>query len=436
MINFSSKIHRTNCEKNGVFHKFGESALESMTQKLKSPANSKKPPGGGRRKSLCCKNNQRNNNQGYPYPVTSLVSGIKVGIFVLIEKLFKFCHTKTVARDFVLIQVLLFVALLLTPVSVRAADKVPVVNCSIFERIHNAIHPINARESVKRSLGKAAADSPKLAKVIDVAGSPAVLEPLSVLVEKAAGLGFWNKVIAKVQKDPTPNPFESFLNHFGTPVKVTKGEISAIPKVGPAVIYSLHPTGPLEALGATALALRQRSDVMLVGVENFREFKIFDPNLILVSVETQYTDLNLLKEKNLEARQKIKEHLAKGGALVIFPSGEPAIGKDGKLFEADFRPAAAKYAIENGATVVPLAMSNRLKPWVYNLGALQLPLQTRWAMQLRKEGQLNFEVGTPIEAKEYSLEDKTAVDKLNQRMRQVVEDMNPDYLKTNFEKEK
>ena len=257
--------------------------------------------------------------------------------------------------------------------------------------------------------------------------------------EKIMGLGPWNRALRAGMSDPDrdrDNPFATFLQHFGTPVSVTPADLAKLPATGPTVLYGLHPTGPLEVLGAMALALTRRSDVRVVAVNEFKylgDTRDYFLGVDFVSPEPERS------ENNRRLRAAIKAHLAAGGAVVIFPSGKPARRVDGRLWEPPFNPSAAKYALEAGATIVPFMMDTRLSDRFYRAsGRSRFAALWRYALHARRGGRLDFRVGEPIDTVRYRLEsgastdDSSTVARLNDLMRRRADALAPDYHPGSF----
>ncbi len=306
---------------------------------------------------------------------------------------------------------------------------------ALLVRAHARHHPYNML-SLSREMREAyVSRHPKRGIVLhDALWVPPVLTAAKVM-----GLGPWNKAlrasIADPDRDPA-NPFATILQHFGTPVHVASADLAKLPPTGPTVLYGLHPTGPLEVLGAMALALKRRPDVRVVAVNelkylgNTREYFL---GVDFVSPEPERS------ENNRRLRAAIKAHLDAGGAVVTFPSARPARRVDGRLWEPPFNPSAAKYAMQAGATIVPFMMDTRLTDRFYRAsGRSRFAALWRYALHARKAGRLDFRVGGPIDTVQYTIEtggspnDFSSIGRLNDLMRSRVDLMAPDYHPGSF----
>ncbi|HYI51749.1 MAG TPA: hypothetical protein VEX42_09265, partial [Microbacterium sp.] len=204
-----------------------------------------------------------------------------------------------------------------------------------------------------------------------------------------------------------------------------------LPATGPTLMYGLHPTGPLEVLGAMSLALTRRSDVKVVAVNEFKYLgntRDYFLGVDFVSPEPERT------ENNRRLRQAVKAHLQSGGALIIFPSAKPARRVDGRLWEPPFNPSAAKYGLEFDATLVPFMMDTRLTDRFYRASRrLRFAVLWRYALHARRAGRLDFRLGDPLDMAEYKAAtaatagDLAAIGRLNDLMRGRVDLLAPDY---------
>lgn len=304
------------------------------------------------------------------------------------------------------------------------------VPAALLIRAHARHHPYNML-SLSRELREAYVARHPSRRII-LHDALLVLPVLAA--EKLMGLGPWNEALRASSADPDQdpaNPFATILKHFGTPVHVSEADLAKLPATGPALLYGLHPTGPLEVLGAMSLALTRRSDVKVVAVNEFK---------YLGSTRDYFFGVDFVSpaperaEKNRRVREAIKAHLHAGGALIIFPSAKPARRVDGRLWEPPFNPSAAKYGMESGATLVPFMMDTRLTDRFYRAsGRSRFVALWRYALHARKGGRLDFRLGEPIDTTPFTAgtsatgDDFSAIARLTELMRTRVDLLAPDY---------
>ncbi|MDB5644282.1 MAG: hypothetical protein JWN07_3599 [Hyphomicrobiales bacterium] len=126
------------------------------------------------------------------------------------------------------------------------------------------------------------------------------------------------------------------------------------PREGPLVIVSNHPFGVLDGVALASLVHKVRRDyLLLTNAVLLRAPEIRD---FVLPVDFDATPEAL--RTNVESRAKARAHLAKGGALIIFPAGEVATSPDvfGRLpaVEKRWQPIVAQLVEKSCARVLPV----------------------------------------------------------------------------------
>lgn len=142
------------------------------------------------------------------------------------------------------------------------------------------------------------------------------------------------------------------LRIMGIELQTPEAEIRRIPRTGPVVIVANHPHGLVDGMVLAELVGRVREDYkiltrsILAGVDEIAQF------LIPVAFPHEANAV----QQNLEMRKRAMAHLAKGGVVVVFPSGSVAASETwlGPAIEAEWNPFTAKMIQRSGATVVPI----------------------------------------------------------------------------------
>lgn len=150
------------------------------------------------------------------------------------------------------------------------------------------------------------------------------------------GQGFWAPALAVM----------------GIELRTPADEIARIPHEGPVVIVANHPHGLVDGMVLAELVGRVREDYkiltrsLLTGVDEIAQF------MIPVAFPHEHDAV----QQNLEMRKRAMAHLAKGGVVVVFPSGSVAASKTwwGPAVEAEWNPFTAKMIQRSGAQVVPI----------------------------------------------------------------------------------
>ena len=126
------------------------------------------------------------------------------------------------------------------------------------------------------------------------------------------------------------------------------------PRSGPLVIMSNHPFGVLDGIALASLVHKVRRDyLVLTNAVLLRATEIRD---YVLPVDFEATPEAL--KTNVESRAKARAHLAKGGALIIFPAGEVATSPDrlGRrpAEEKRWPPFVAQLVEKSRAQVLPV----------------------------------------------------------------------------------
>jgi putative hemolysin len=160
------------------------------------------------------------------------------------------------------------------------------------------------------------------------------------------------------------------LDIMGIRLETPQDEIARIPATGPLVVVANHPHGLVDGMVLAALVGQRRHDYriltrsLLTGVAEIRSY------MIPVPFPHEADAL----EKNLEMRRMAMAHLARGGAIVVFPSGAVASARTpfGPAVEAEWNPFTAKMIQRSGAAVVPVRFRGE-NSRLYQLASLTSP---------------------------------------------------------------
>jgi putative hemolysin len=151
------------------------------------------------------------------------------------------------------------------------------------------------------------------------------------------------------------------LATMGIELTTPDAQIARIPATGPLVVVANHPHGLVDGMVLAELIGRVRTDYkiltrsLLTGVDEVRRF--------MIPVPFPHEEDALAK--NLEMRRSAMEHLAEGGAIVLFPSGVVASSRRtfGRAIEADWNPFTAKMIQRSRATVQPVFFPGQNSRW-------------------------------------------------------------------------
>ncbi|SHJ41982.1 Acyltransferase [Shimia gijangensis] len=150
--------------------------------------------------------------------------------------------------------------------------------------------------------------------------------------------------------------------------KITAYGAEHVPKTGPALIASTHPTGAFDYFAHTGALLNRRPDLKVVANEDMAQF-LGHETIIPVRITKQ----THLSSKNYTT-SRMHQHLEDGGALLIFGSGRVPDRKDGKLVERNWRSGATRVSQDCNVEIIPAAVNAQNSSYYYGLRNLAMRL--------------------------------------------------------------
>jgi putative hemolysin len=152
---------------------------------------------------------------------------------------------------------------------------------------------------------------------------------------------------------PVGPPFwPKAIRHMGIRIDTPAEEIARIPKSGPVVVVSNHPSGLVDGMIMAELVNRVRSDFkiltrsLLTGIPEVEQFMIPVP----------FPHEDNARELGLEMREHTMAHLKAGGVIILFPAGKVACSESwfGPAIEAEWNVFTHKMIQRSGATILPM----------------------------------------------------------------------------------
>ena len=142
------------------------------------------------------------------------------------------------------------------------------------------------------------------------------------------------------------------LAEMGIRIDTPPEQVARLPATGPLIVVANHPHGLVDGMILAELIGRVRTDYriltrsLLTGVEEVARFMIPVPFPHEEDAQARF----------LEMRREAMAHLARGGTVVLFPSGVVASSDTafGPVQERDWNPFTAKMIAKSGAAVVPI----------------------------------------------------------------------------------
>lgn len=163
------------------------------------------------------------------------------------------------------------------------------------------------------------------------------------------------RLIRKFEQSGAPMgaPFwPKAIRHMGITIQTPPEEIALIPKTGPLVVVSNHPSGLVDGMVLAEMVNRVRSDFkiltrsLLTGIPEVEEFMIPVP----------FPHEDNARELGLQMRDETMKHLKAGGVIILFPAGKVAMSEGwwGPAVEAEWNVFTHKMVRSSGATIVPM----------------------------------------------------------------------------------
>lgn len=142
------------------------------------------------------------------------------------------------------------------------------------------------------------------------------------------------------------------MARYGLRLDVTHGALTDIPRTGPLVVVANHPFGILDGLAMGYLLSRIRGDFRILANDIFLRAPEIAQSILPVSFEETPAAL----ATNLATRRMALAHLARGGAIGVFPGGtvSTAARPFGVPVDPVWRGFTARMIARSDAQVVPV----------------------------------------------------------------------------------
>lgn len=135
--------------------------------------------------------------------------------------------------------------------------------------------------------------------------------------------------------------------------EITAYGVQHVPKSGPVIIASTHPTGMFDFVAHAAALLDKRPDMKVVANREAEKF-IGADSIIPVTIDKSNKALS-----GTQTRQAMQHHLSEGGALLIFGSGRVPVFRNSHLIEPDWRRGATVVSKISKAPIVAASIAAR-----------------------------------------------------------------------------
>jgi putative hemolysin len=180
---------------------------------------------------------------------------------------------------------------------------------------------------------------------------------------------------------------EQALRYLSFACDVCENELEHIPAQGPVVIVANHPIGSLDGLALLQIIARVRGDVKIIANQLLSQIKPL--NELLLPVD------------NMNGNT----HLAKGGALIVFPAGEVSRLNVHGIYDGRWNNGFLRLATQHRAPIVPIHISGRNSWLFYGTSLLNKSLSTLLLVREmfhQRKGHIKIRIGAKIPFNEWS----------------------------------
>jgi putative hemolysin len=188
------------------------------------------------------------------------------------------------------------------------------------------------------------------------ASDPPIKRGLIRLVEKATGQPTLKRMYVHNQRFPRSGEdfWQAAVRSLDLDVRYDAHALAAVPKTGPVVFVANHPYGVLDGIAMAWLVSKVRPDfLILTHIVLTRA-----PEAAGFILPVDFSGAEGAEKTNLASRAAARAHLAKGGAVVVFPAGGISTAPDklGRKPAVDGRwqPFVSQLIQRSKATVVPI----------------------------------------------------------------------------------
>ena len=188
------------------------------------------------------------------------------------------------------------------------------------------------------------------------ASDPPIQRALIRLVEKATGQPKLKRMYVENQRRPRAGEtfWQAAVRSLELDVRYDPHALAAVPKTGPVVFVANHPYGVLDGIVMAWLVSKVRPDfLVLTHIVLTRA-----PEAARFILPIDFSGAEGAEQTNLASRAAARAHLAKGGAVVVFPAGAISTTPDklgsGPALDGRWQPFASQLIQRSKATVVPI----------------------------------------------------------------------------------
>lgn len=194
---------------------------------------------------------------------------------------------------------------------------------------------------------------------------------------------------------------DKLLEHLNVSCDCLPHELEYLPKEGPFIMVSNHPFGAIDGIIMLSIIAKRRPDLRIL--TNF--ILSYIPNLEEYFFPVNpFTDRPGMKS-SIRGLKLAKEHLAKGGVLGLFPSGEVSSNRNREkvVKDIDWQLSIVKLIKGAGVPVVPLYFNGGNSRLFHLMGKVNPYLRTaRLPHELinKRDRTISLRIGKPLQPAE------------------------------------
>ena len=186
--------------------------------------------------------------------------------------------------------------------------------------------------------------------------TPLIKRVLIRTLEKITGARAVEKLYLenRARLQPGENWFRACLDTLRVSIEFDQQQLVKVPRQGPLILVSNHPFGVLDGIAMSWITSLVRDDFLVLTNAVLLRAPEVAPYVLPVDFDPTPDAI----KTNVESRAKARQHLARGGCVVIFPAGAVSTSPDffGREPAVDSRwqPIAASLAEKVNAAIVPV----------------------------------------------------------------------------------
>ena len=181
------------------------------------------------------------------------------------------------------------------------------------------------------------------------------------LIERATGQRELKRIYLDNQRHPRAGEsfFAAAVRRLALDVQFDAARLARMPKQGPVVVVANHPYGVLDGIVISWMVQQIRSDFLILT----NAVLLRAPELSEYVLAVDFAGTPEAMATNIGSRSRARDHLAKGGVVIVFPAGGVSTAPDrlGRrpAVDSPWQPFTAQLIQRSKATVMPFCFSGQ-----------------------------------------------------------------------------